>query len=446
MTIYNGRFIRSWNVEGSVESLPRLVPMNATYGSGLMHGYATNPDGSLIASLESPCLIGVWNKNVRCAPLSLRVAPGHESLRILGFSQDNDVLVTSENKRVIQLRETRSGSVIKSIEVAERFIWATLSPDQRHLAVSYLSGTLDLWNLETGRVESSRIGPMNWAKCVAHNTDTSTIAAGYLDHTVRLWDSQLGRDRLTLTGHSDAVHCVALSKDGKLVVSGSQDGTARIWDTVTGRELCVLSDHGGGVRSVAFSSDGATIITAADDGKLRFWDSQRGISTYRFSFSEMKPASMACDVDGNVFAAGFSDGTVAVWRIEVTDIALVFTERVSANAYYLALNQTRDVVAAASSDGSITLWDIETGRQLRVFQLDATCLAFVPSGELLAGLEDGRVVSCDLITGQVTDLEGRYISCSPPDPLTCVSYLPDGCAVHGFRDGELFIVEISRKQ
>ena len=75
---------------------------------------------------------------------------------------------------------------------------------------------------------------------VAFSPDGKTLAMASHEGTVQLWDVATGKLLETLKGHSSAVQAVAFSPDGRTLASGSTDQTVRLWNVETRRELMQL--------------------------------------------------------------------------------------------------------------------------------------------------------------------------------------------------------------
>jgi hypothetical protein len=70
---------------------------------------------------------------------------------------------------------------------------------------------------------------------VAFNPDGKTLASGNQDGTIELWDVATGKEQATLERHLGFVCSVAFSPDGKTLASGSDDSTIKLWDVTTGK-------------------------------------------------------------------------------------------------------------------------------------------------------------------------------------------------------------------
>ena len=75
---------------------------------------------------------------------------------------------------------------------------------------------------------------------VALSSDGRWLASAGLDGTVRVWEVGNGQLQTTLSAHKDGVQSVAFSGDGYLLGSGGSDATVKLWDTTSGAALCIL--------------------------------------------------------------------------------------------------------------------------------------------------------------------------------------------------------------
>ncbi|OOK64160.1 WD40-like Beta Propeller Repeat family protein [Mycobacterium kansasii] len=107
---------------------------------------------------------------------------------------------------------------------------------------------------------------------VAFSPDNSRIACGGNNGTIQIWDLNTGRTvGKPLAGHQGPVIALAFSPDGRRIISGSADQTVRVWDAATGQPIGQQTT-GGSVLSVAFSPDGTRIASANSDGTIQLWD------------------------------------------------------------------------------------------------------------------------------------------------------------------------------
>jgi WD40 repeat protein len=86
---------------------------------------------------------------------------------------------------------------------------------------------------------------------VAFNPDSQRLASGNWDGTVNLWEVETGREILALQGHGKVVASVAFSPDGRRLATGSHDHTVRVWRTVDWKPPAGKAEPEGPARSGA---------------------------------------------------------------------------------------------------------------------------------------------------------------------------------------------------
>lgn len=178
------------------------------------------------------------DKNLEVSSFTL---PGNYELPRANFSPDNKYIVLAGfapepliifdvAKGAKQALEEQSGNV-------RSFAY---TPDSKYL----LAGShydLKYWDLKTG--ELIKTFPGEYSKVVWSvdiSFDGKFALSGDNSGTVKLWDIQTGKETKIFRGHTRTVNSVAFSPDGKYAVSGSDDGTTRLWDIATGKELAQI--------------------------------------------------------------------------------------------------------------------------------------------------------------------------------------------------------------
>ena len=264
--------------------------------NGEVKSIAYSPDGKMLASAGIDETIRLWNPNTS---ENLATLSGHDGLVTdVAFSPDGKTLISGSGDATVRLWSTET----------RRQIWSADTPQTRMQAPR----VRDVFGFENAP------GPFDvlafqWVLAVAYSPDGKTLASsGSSDGTIQLWDVESGKHTKTLKGHTDTVRSVAFSPDGKTLVSASKDSTLRVWDTNTGRMLRKLAGHSNGIKTVVFSRDGKMIASGSEDATVRLWDAETGrfLPTLSGHFSGIK--AVAFSPDGKTAVSGDSS-TILFW-------------------------------------------------------------------------------------------------------------------------------------
>jgi WD40 repeat protein len=302
------------------------------------------------------------------------------------------------------------------------------SPDSRLLASASLScgvrdgglawptdaGTVELWEVATGRVRARFQGPGGLpVGAVAFRPDGRALAWGNEDGTINLQDLGPRRQRATLKGHRRDVTCLAFSPGGSVLASGGWDRTVRLWDLAGRREKVTLRWHRSIVRAVTFSPDGRTLASADADERVMLWDVAAGQEKLGPQVDPEHARSLAFHPGGKVLAIASRDNTIvlleedAAGRLGVLRQRGTFRWRASlrTESFNTCLTFSPDgkllagcggtSVLDEEARGEVWLWDLTTGRQratLRKHRGSVHTVTFSADGKTLAsGGDDGTV-------------------------------------------------------
>ena len=141
------------------------------------------------------------------------------------------------------------------------------------IAVGLCSGDIFILDAVTGVYTSILSCYNNEVNSLAFSFDGKFLVSGSDKNTVNLWNIQTGRIIKTFNGHTQLVWSVSISLDCTVIASGSQDHTIRLWNVQTGECHCVIGGHNNEVNSVSFSPiNPKLLISASDDNIVRQWD------------------------------------------------------------------------------------------------------------------------------------------------------------------------------
>ncbi len=215
------------------------------------------------------------------------------------------------------------------------------SPNSQQIAADTLGNTVQVWDVQTGRLIHILSGHTKPLNKVAYSPDGRQIAALSYGKTMLVWDAQSGqlcrtsgeptdwvsrlvyfpgdRQRVyhsydtvrdaqdsqtdhALNRHMDAVTCVVCSPNGQQIASGSRDQTVRLWDTQTGKLIYTLRGHTEQINKVVYSPDSRWIASSSGYETMRVWDTQTGILIHTLDKNTYWPNHVTYSLNGERIA------------------------------------------------------------------------------------------------------------------------------------------------
>jgi WD40 repeat protein/predicted Ser/Thr protein kinase len=263
---------------------------------------AFSPSGTQLATASHDQTARVWDASTGQALHTFR---DHQNVvRSVAFNFDGSRLASGSGDLSVHIWNPTTGERVGTLKGAHCWVHSvTFSPKGSQLASD---------SVEAARAGQGRPRPV------------TRLALGSGDGTVQLWDILTGRPDHAIPAHGNFVLGVAFSPDGTRLASASADEVIKLWDVATGQEVLSLQGHTGGVNGVAFSPDGSRFASAGADGTVKIWDAQPVTAIERAAqgLLEFLFAKPLCRADVLDYLR-----TSAMIRPEVQKLALARAER-----------------------------------------------------------------------------------------------------------------------
>ncbi|WP_158853801.1 toll/interleukin-1 receptor domain-containing protein [Streptomyces sp. NRRL F-5650] len=255
------------------------------------NAFAVSPSTNTFATADSQQPV-VQLRDSRTGSLAgtIRLA---ETGATLAFNEDGSLLAVAERAGAAQRSPVEVFEVPSGHRVAQMHYTPGLksglptllfSPDSKEL-YGTLQGESRVaeWDLSTGR-ETRSYGPdpasNGFADQAALSGDGATLALTDRQQTVSLWDTDSGNQlsfKVRNAGNA------ALSPDGRVLATVGEDnnddfggGSVTLWDVTTHKKIGKSLVPEGGASRVLFSPDGLTLVVIGDgdvsDVALTLWD------------------------------------------------------------------------------------------------------------------------------------------------------------------------------
>lgn len=327
---------------------------------------AFSPDDRMLASASRDGAIRLWNL---AAPGFLRSSLN----KLLPFAK---TIGASDTLKVLRSK----GGEVEAL---------AFSPNGKWLASASQNGAVWLWEVETGKIDSTLPGHQQGVQTVTFSPDGRILASGAKDKTIRLWDVQQRSLLRTLTGHSGEVWEIAFSPEGKVLASASSDSTIRIWDAASGSVQHRLRGHNGAVRTLAFDPDtskGVLLLSGSSDRSIRLWEIKTGKELAANAGHWDKVNSVAFSPNDSLLASGSHDGTVLLWN-RFTGEQLNRLSGHKGAVLSLAFSQDGELLVSGGADKTVRIWDVP--KRTMVDSLightaAVKCVAIDPGASLIA--------------------------------------------------------------
>jgi WD40 repeat protein len=394
-------------------------------------------EGKLLAAECLSSTLRLWDvttgREVRRLTLDLRN-------KVFGIAPDGRTLVWAEtgiDRSLLGFYDLLTETVSEPAdpwEMPKLLQQVTFSADGRTLALLYIGGRIDVWDVPAHRLRRSwsGVGGRGQLMRFALSPDGKLVArAGGGGRTVRLWDSHTGREEGPLDAQgARGLTMLAFSPDGKQLAACYEAGWLRLWDLTDPRRTrwlrgvaqvafsgdgsrlagaagsgitlwelpggrpCHDFGHAYAVGSVVFSPDGGTIASGAPftDPLVRLWDARTGAQKAQGHGHDAGIGSIAIAPDGRLLASGSQDGTVRLWEAGTAkEVDRLDTH----DGMVLALGFSPDgkQLAAGGQSKAVHLLDVATSQELRAFGTSSRLvvrLAYSPDGKLLGTLDSGE--------------------------------------------------------
>jgi WD40 repeat protein len=385
----------------------------------------------------------------------IKTGPG---IMALAFSADDKTLVFENPEASIVVADVTTGWVRRRLKSDGRndsqnsgdsALAIALSPDGKRLAVSWMSNTIELWDLASGK-RTLPLGKVTGAQYDQHSTnwwnlvvrpalafspDGKKLVCSLGGPTLRQFRADTGAEIPGPgAGHRAPVSALALSADGKALCTYSPGDAARCWDWRTGQETGRREVPAGATQAV-FAADGRLAFVAGHEFALCGADGKKATIATGDSF----PECLALSPDGALLATrNFLRAEVHLW--DATTLKERFTlgrtddgpagngagtETTGVLPNDLVFSPDGRCLAAGGRNRQLCLWDVARGTLLWELPLQAgqavERFAFSPSGRVLATIQADRTVTLyEVVSGAKRTCLGEA------DPKRRRVYFTDG--------------------
>ena len=302
-----------------------------------------------------------------------------------------------------------------------------LRPDRRALAVGSPTGSLRLWNLQTGHPLTKAVqSGLGFVLYASFSQDQSVLAAGG-DNGARLFDARTLRPLTAVLAEQGPVEWLALSPDSRTLATSTDRGWVDLRRVPSGTSLAPARNVSPErATQPAFSPDGRELVVGTNEGTALILDPRdaRPLKPPLRVTSRGQTYAVAFSPDGRMLATSDDHGDLVLWDSRTRQRLAPPLRVPDAEVYTIAFSQDGRLLAAAGDSGVTAVYDTRTRSRVALLGSQGDLIVrtlFTGPQTILTGSQ-GDVGFWNLHS----DLLARWRMLQTNQPITTVDASPDG--------------------
>ncbi len=350
---------------------------------------------SLSKANYSASLIDHKDQERGLAPQQKLSVPCKGGIGEITFAPNGKVFaVGAKATSTVRLFEAATGQLLAELKAQDKWLsvgalHVQFSPDSQTVAVQNLGNKVRLWDVKTGTLKTTLVNSGDMLFAVAFSPDSQTIAtASYEKPAINLWEVETGRLQQSIVlpvkdYAGGGVAHLAFSPNGKLLAA-SDYRRIFFWNTDSRKLIGTLIGHKGTIYRLAFSADGQTLATASSDETAKLWDVETHQEKATLVGHQNKVVNVFFSPDGRTLITESDNKVVMFWDATTSQLKMTL-KNIRWRSPVVAFNPNGRLFATASDkENSIKLWDARTYQPLTVLPNMRSPMAFSPDGKTLA--------------------------------------------------------------
>ncbi len=355
----------------------------------IINSLQMSPSGDTFLTASGSLTTGsacLWNlkdgKTVFCSTSSTSMT---DAIFVLGGKS----IAIADEAGDVKILNAETGSVEREIDAGSPVRDLDTPSNGRLLSIARENGNITIVNLQNVKDKGYNLKLTGTLTVSDFSSDGKQFAAGSEAGTVTVWNLATGK--IDSSGrHRGEVFAIRFSPNGRIVISGGADNYAVGFDTQIGEEVFRLL-HSDWVKDIEFAPGGTWFTTASDDARVRVWDLSSGKERL-IMFQDSSLADVSISADEKWIVTTGDDKTARVWS-SYTGVEM-FQIPLKSNGLALGFSNDGHYLVSCDGDGNISVWDISSlAAPLNYIQFDKlTWISkFTPSSESLIAASGNRV-------------------------------------------------------
>lgn len=355
------------------------------------------------------------------------IKDGHE----IAFCRKGSI-VAAGVKDDLEIWNINSGLQILKLNAKNEIAAISFSSDCNILGTGTADGTVNLWDVKTGREVKSFKGEGYAISSIAFSHNGKTLAIGRKKF-LKLLDIESQRELKTIIGERrdaldrdwspDDFRSIKFSEDDTVIASGitnhysSPSFLIKLWDVKSGKEIKTFSNLNDSANSIDFSPDNNLIASGGEvEGNVKLWNvTKKQESILKSNISTLSTAAFS--PNGEKLVCGTESGDIKLWKL-TAETTLINLKGHSEPITSVVFSPDEKIIASGSWDESVRLWDAQIGKELKILREQTNRVVFVTfskDGKKMASVASSGYTSTIIVYDTTTWKPLDYFDFNDPE-------------------------------
>lgn len=326
-----------------------------------------------------------------------------QALQISSYilEKSKDQLPNQLVSRLLQVDNTKMNTLLKEIELHEKFPWIKplmpsrlkakgsvvaiiedisgkplQSSDNKMYFIGTQSGQIRIFNTQTGLLDTSFNGHTSAIKIMLESRSGNELYSGSKDGEICIWNIESRNLILKIPAHDNPIETILESKSNKYIITTSfGDSLIKVWDINTGLEHLELSTNlGRGLEVVKSSSDPYIIAIYPasyykEKGRITCWNLEDGKVIHDVENPFEMTWATGLSIKG-LFKSDYSDAEIQQWILSSKQFIVELIDQDTPLWQLTSHIKYLEYTAFARTEKTLTfnVWDGQTADKVFTFK------------------------------------------------------------------------------